>query len=383
MKILIAEDDVVTRKMLASLLTRWDFAVTTVGTGTEAWEMLQAEDAPNLVLLDWQMPGLDGVDICRLLREKSALRHKYLILLTSRSETEDVISGLEAGADDYLTKPFDKGELLARISVGRRTLLLQQELALSLQTIEDTMQRLQSNFLWGQKLADMDGCSTAIESISYGKADGDFYEFYRMSPTQFDLVVGDVMGKGMIAALLGAAATHSMTRAFSDLMITSHDHARPTPQSLVQHLSERISPELYDMDSFITLFYCRFDLNVMKMTFVGCGHPSPMIYNYRTQTHRQLNGQNTPIGFIKHDQLIEATLPIEAGDVILFCSDGITEARNTEWELYGDRRLSALLERTAGKSPKDILVALNNDCREFVGDIGFSDDATCIVVQVE
>lgn len=382
MKILIAEDDIVTKKMLASLLTRWDFSVITAGTGTEAWNLLQAADAPNLALLDWQMPGLDGLEICQLLRGQPALRHKYIILLTSRSNTVDVINGLQAGADDYLTKPFDKGELLARISVGRRTLQLQQHLAQSLQTIEDTMRRVQSTFLWGQPLGDISGCATAIKSISFGKADGDFHEFYRLSPTQFDLVVGDVMGKGMIAALLGAAATHSMTRGYHELLIAAHDGAWPVPQALVQHLSERISEELYDMDSFLTLFFCRFDLRAMLVTFVGCGHPAPLIYNPVSRTHRQLLGQNSPIGFVKRDMLREDTARIAPGDIVLFCSDGISEARNSAGELYGDARLRAVLERHAEQTPAEILHALNEDCRTFVGECGFHDDATSIVVRI-
>jgi len=383
MKILIAEDDVVTQKMLASLLTRWDFTVSTADTGTEAWEMLTAADSPNLVLLDWQMPGLDGVDICRLLRQQQELCHKYVILLTSRSDTDDVINGLQAGADDYLTKPFNKRELQARISVGRRTLELQMHLTQSLQTIEDTMQRLQATFLWGHTVEDIDGCTVALESIAHGKADGDFYECYRISPSQFDLVVGDVMGKGMIAALLGAAATHSMTRGYHELLIAAHGASWPSPQALVQHLSEEISRELYDMDSFLTLFYCRFDFDNMQVTFVDCGHPCPLVYNPRSRTHRQLSGNNSPIGFVKQDHLLEEIAPITPGDIVLFYSDGISEARNAVGELYGEERLRELLAQQADQAPREILAAINQDCRAFVGSMGFNDDATCIVVQVQ
>ena len=383
MKILVADDDIVTKKMLASLLTRWEFTVLTASTGSEAWQLLLEPDAPDLVLLDWQMPGMDGVDICRQLRQLETHRHKYIILLTSRSETDDIVTGLQAGADDYLTKPFDKGELHARISVGRRTLQLQQNLAQSLQTIEETMQRLQANFLWGHAVTGLLGCSIAVDSISYEKTDGDFYDFYTLTPTQFDLVIGDVMGKGMIAALLGSATTHSMARAYRDLLAETRHDILPTPQALVQRLSAQICPQLYDMESFVTLFYCRVDLRMMQVTYVDCGHPEPLIYNRHTHTHRSFAVQNSPIGFLPNDHVCEDTMPIMPGDLLLFYSDGISEARNSAGEMFGEGRLQTLLEQFADQTPGELVSSLNQACQVFVGETGFSDDATCIVIRIE
>jgi DNA-binding response OmpR family regulator len=129
MKTLIAEDDSVSRRLLQAALTKWGYDVVPVTNGREAWETLQQPEAPHLVILDWLMPDMDGVQICRQARQSPVLQNRYIILLTSRGSKEDVVSGLEAGADDYVTKPFDHGELRARVQVGSRVVKLQAALA--------------------------------------------------------------------------------------------------------------------------------------------------------------------------------------------------------------------------------------------------------------
>ncbi len=128
MRILIAEDDSVTRRVLSARLRRWCYEVTAVADGQAALELLTGNDPPRLALLDWEMPGMDGVDICGRVRESASGRYSYLILLTGRESQQDLVVGLRAGADDYLRKPFDEAELEARLRVGIRILTLQEEL---------------------------------------------------------------------------------------------------------------------------------------------------------------------------------------------------------------------------------------------------------------
>src|ERR1700680_3816560 len=123
--VLIAEDDPIFRRILESWFRRWDYQVTAVQNGLDAWEVLQKDDAPQLAVLDWMMPGLDGIELCRRIRSRDQGPYRYLILLTAKDNKQDVIAGLEAGADDYLTKPFDVDELHARIRAGKRILDLQ------------------------------------------------------------------------------------------------------------------------------------------------------------------------------------------------------------------------------------------------------------------
>ena len=128
MKILIAEDNMTTRRILETILVKWNYDVISACDGNEAWEKLQEKDPPKLIILDWMMPGINGVEICRRLRRLDAVEPMYIILLTARDEKNDIVEGLGAGADDYIAKPFDKGELRARIDVGRRVVELQTAL---------------------------------------------------------------------------------------------------------------------------------------------------------------------------------------------------------------------------------------------------------------
>jgi phosphoserine phosphatase RsbU/P len=128
MKILIAEDDTVSRTMLQAVLTKWGYTVISTEDGDTAFETFQQEDAPQLALLDWEMPGLSGPDLCSRLRQCKDKEPLYLILLTSRNNSEDLVQGLEAGADDYVVKPYNMAELQARINVGRRMIVLQNQM---------------------------------------------------------------------------------------------------------------------------------------------------------------------------------------------------------------------------------------------------------------
>jgi diguanylate cyclase (GGDEF)-like protein/PAS domain S-box-containing protein len=129
MRVLIADDDPVSLRVLEARLLKWKYEVIVARDGDEALAVLQGTDAPMLAILDWVMPGMDGVEVCRRVRQLPTATASYFILLTSKSETADVIAGLEAGADDYLTKPFAGGELRARIDVGARVIGLQKKLA--------------------------------------------------------------------------------------------------------------------------------------------------------------------------------------------------------------------------------------------------------------
>ncbi len=137
MRILIAEDDMVSRRVLEATLAKFGYEVEVAADGAQAWAALQREDAPSIAILDWMMPELDGVEICRRVRARpTTTTPPYLILLTAKSGKEDVVIGLDAGANDYLTKPFDRAELRARVQVGAHVLELQANLATRVRELE-------------------------------------------------------------------------------------------------------------------------------------------------------------------------------------------------------------------------------------------------------
>ena len=128
MKVLVAEDDVTSRSILQAVMGKWGYDVVTAQDGEVAWEILQRPDAPQMALLDWMMPGLDGVELCRRVRAQETDEPPYLIILTARGEKPDIVAGLKAGADDYIAKPYNSEELQARLGVGMRVLELQDHL---------------------------------------------------------------------------------------------------------------------------------------------------------------------------------------------------------------------------------------------------------------
>jgi diguanylate cyclase (GGDEF)-like protein len=135
MKVLIADDDDVLRHILQAKLTKWGYEVVEAKDGLEAWRLLQGNNAPQMAILDWIMPGMDGVEVCKEVRKREGQSYTYLLLLTAKHRKEDVVVGMEAGADDYIAKPFDHQELKVRLRAGRRILDLQGELLAARETL--------------------------------------------------------------------------------------------------------------------------------------------------------------------------------------------------------------------------------------------------------
>ncbi len=142
MKVLVADDDAATRLLSETVLKSWGYEVCTATDGAEALCLLENGPRPDIALLDWMMPVRDGLEICRIIRAKPQTVPVYVILLTSLGGRENIIQGLQAGADDYITKPFDRGELRARLEVGRRIVELQRSLVERVQQLEDALARV-------------------------------------------------------------------------------------------------------------------------------------------------------------------------------------------------------------------------------------------------
>jgi diguanylate cyclase (GGDEF)-like protein len=140
-KILIAEDDAISRRLLETILRKWGYEVVVAHDGSQAWEELQKEDSPRLAILDWMMPGMDGVEVCGKVRDRTGSPYVYILLLSAKSQREDLVRGLESGADDYITKPFDANELKVRLRAGRRILDLQTQLMSAQDAMRDQASR--------------------------------------------------------------------------------------------------------------------------------------------------------------------------------------------------------------------------------------------------
>jgi sigma-B regulation protein RsbU (phosphoserine phosphatase) len=195
MKVLIADDDMVSRRLLSAALVKWGYEVVTCSNGLEAYQALLAEEAPRLAILDWLMPGKDGVQLCQEIRQRLPLKPTYVILLTARGDSEDIITGLQSGADDYVTKPFYPEELQARVQVGVRIIELQLTLADRARELESTLGRVKQ--LQGllpicsycQKIRDDKNYWQQIEGYIAQHSTAQFS--YSICPTCSEKVAGD------------------------------------------------------------------------------------------------------------------------------------------------------------------------------------------------
>ncbi len=143
MKVLVAEDDLVSQHVLVTVLENWGYEVDAVDDGRKAWQILQNEDRPMLAILDWMMPEMSGVDVCRQLREIKTDTPTYVIMLTALTTKDHIVEGLEAGANDYVAKPFDMAELKARLHVGQRVIDLQTALSDRVNELQEALNHVQ------------------------------------------------------------------------------------------------------------------------------------------------------------------------------------------------------------------------------------------------
>ncbi len=147
MRVLIADDSLLSRRLLEETLKGWGYEVSAAADGAEAWRILSGENPPTLAIFDWMMPGFTGPELCQKIRENARERYTYILLLTSRAERHDLVEGMDAGADDYVTKPFEREELQVKLRAGRRIIDLQEELlatreALRVQATRDYLTQL-------------------------------------------------------------------------------------------------------------------------------------------------------------------------------------------------------------------------------------------------
>jgi two-component system cell cycle response regulator len=195
-KVLIAEDDVVSRRLLEAMLTKWEYEVTVTHDGVEAWEVLQGADPPPLAILDWMMPGLDGVEVCRKVRQRRQEPYIYLLLLTTKGSKENIIEGLDAGADDYLTKPFDPHELQVRLRTGMRIVKLQAEIIEAREALRILATHDALTGVWNRRaILDMLGTELVRSSrdvLPVAVAMADLDHFKRINDT-YGHVVGDAV----------------------------------------------------------------------------------------------------------------------------------------------------------------------------------------------
>lgn len=331
---------------------------------------------PDLILLDIMMAGMDGYQVCTCLKASPHTRHIPVIFLSALSETRDKTQGFQVGAIDYITKPFHLAEIKARVKAH-----------LSLQKIRDReiqiAAKIQKDLLQAHLIPDIPGVHVTQLTRPSQQVDGDFFDFFQINDRCFDLVVGDVMGKGIAAALLGAALKNHFLRILHKLSFGFGTCGIPSIEDIVSGVHAGMIDELGELETFATLCYARFDLETRQLSFIDCGHMRTIHYRRAVDNCQLLRGENMPLGFPETTPFRPTDITFGPGDVFCFYSDGLTEAYAPDGRFYGENRLVGFIETVAQHQPEKIVRNLWQDVVRFSGSEQFQDDITCLVIKFD
>jgi PAS domain S-box-containing protein len=242
--------------------------------------------------------------------------------------------------------------------------------------------RIQQTLLLDPPPTDVPGVEVAALSVPSQRIDGDFYIFIRHSNRALDVIVGDVMGKGVPAALLGAATKSHFLRALGDLMAVSKGGELPAPREVVMLAHAGVVRHLIELESFVTLCYLRLDLSRKLFELVDCGHTGILRLHGRTGRSEIVHGRNLPLGVREGEIYEQISAAFEPGDLLVLYSDGITEARNPEKELFGVERLQECIRSQAGKGPSDLIQSIREAVAVFSQSAALGDDLTTVAIRI-
>lgn len=248
--------------------------------------------------------------------------------------------------------------------------------------LSETGSRIQQTLLLGQPPTDLIGVEIASLTVPSLDVDGDFYDFHRWDAYAFDVVLGDVMGKGVPAALTGAATKSQFPKAMTTILAASEPGTIPRTDSIVQSVHDQLSERLISLETFVTVCYARFDLLKRSLTYVDCGHMSTVVYRADSKSCITIQGDNLAFGFVPYEEYHQFSTPLAEDDVFVFYSDGVTEAANIDDELFGLDRLLEFVTEQGGCSAEQISQALYDRIKEWTGTDKSTDDLTCVVVKI-
>ncbi|MFH1488614.1 MAG: SpoIIE family protein phosphatase [Pseudomonadota bacterium] len=241
--------------------------------------------------------------------------------------------------------------------------------------------RIQKTLLFGTPPRNIAGLQISSLTIPSQRIDGDFYDFFRHTRWCMDLIVGDVMGKGVPAALLGAGTKTQFLRAVSNLVAASD--RLPAPEDIVQLAHNRLVKELIKLESFVTLCYARIEMKERRVFLVHCGHTRSIHYQANTRTCKTLEGPNVPFGFREEEIYKQIQFSVEPGDALFFYSDGITEAQNRKGEFFEETRLAECVRKNGHLSPPNLINKVLAAAVAFSQSEAFPDDLTCVALKIE
>lgn len=395
--VLIVDDSKAQRKILSMQLARWGYPTVEAASGDEALALCRATDF-QIVLSDWMMPGMTGLEFCHAFRALPREGYGYFILLTSKSEKAEIADGLENGADDFLTKPVSADELRARLRAGERILGMQDELVEKnrligstlgeLQKLYDSLDRdliearkLQQALVRDRQLEFSTG-SAAVLLRPSGHVGGDLVGTFQINSNTIAIYSVDVAGHGIASAMMTArlAALLSGGSPDQNIALSGSAYGRPEawPPEMVAHRLNRMMTEGFAVDQYFTMAYAEIDLFTGQVRLVQAGHPHPMILRADGGIE-QIGAGGLPIGLIEGCLYDRVSFTLAPHDRLFLMSDGITECPDRLGNELGVEGLKALLHKSKGLDNAALLESLIWDLTEFAGQADFPDDVSGIL----
>lgn len=391
MKVLIAEDDRVSRRMLQRQLEKWGHEVIAAVDGKDAWEKFQADDF-SIVVSDWMMPEMDGIELVRRIREAETTGYVFVILLTARSEKEDIIVGMEAGADDFLSKPFDQGELRVRLRAGERIINLERDLAQRNELLQVANKRMTRDLEAAARVQQSLLPSTMPEvpqvrfAWRYRPCDelaGDFLNVFRLGEKHIGMYVADVSGHGVAASLLSVSISRVMTPQLSasSLLMKPDAHGGYqviSPAEVVAELNRRFPMEGCG-DRYFTIVYGVLDLESCEFRYASAGHPAVVILR-PGQMPKAFEVSSLAVGWVDDVKYDEHTLQLASGDRLLLYTDGIPEAMSPKMEQLGEQRMFESLDKSRSQPLDESVAALVHTVEDWCSHTGPKDDVSLLAL---
>lgn len=400
LRALVVEDSTLQRRILSSALTKWGFEVFEAKSGQQAIDVCVLSP-PDIVVSDWMMPGMTGVEFCREFRAMARDSYGYFILLTSKSDKSEVAQGLDAGADDFVTKPVNQTELRARISAGERIIGMERQLQKKNTVIRETLNELtelhdamdrdlrqareiQHSLLPApETIIRRTKISTGMRSC--GHVGGDLVGLFQANERQVGFYNIDVSGHGITSALMTARISGYLSERFMDQNVALNKAIDGTfqirePSEVAHMLNERLLLEA-GVDQYFTMLFASLDLDSGVARITQAGHPSPV--HIKSSGEVEFLGQGGfPIGLLPDATFEQFEVSLKKGDRLLFCSDGLTEAKLKSGEELGNEGVAELILENRPNAGRGFLDALYFGlCAKLPEGVSLDDDISAIMVE--
>ncbi|MDM8566200.1 SpoIIE family protein phosphatase [Candidatus Halobeggiatoa sp. HSG11] len=359
MKILLVEDSDSTRLYLSVLLQQYGYDTVIASDGVQALALLEADHAIHLVLTDWLMPNMDGLELCKRIRSMSLQRYVYLVVLTQKSQKSALIESMEAGADDFLFKPVDKDELRVRIEAGRRMITLEQNLAAHNQQLQQAQAQIQRDLQAAahtqQSLLPKPCCLQGYQFdwrfYPSQWVAGDMLNYFPLTPEHIGFYQLDVSGHGIHSALLSFALYHRIINQLGHsgllLQATEQNGLVPTPPHQVAAELNQIFQS--EDGLYFTLLYGVIEISSGLVSFTQAGHPQPLKRDAVAQVE-YCGSNGFPIGLLPAADYETQQLWLMPGEMLLIYSDGVTDCQNLQGETFGGKRLVTVFSEAQNDS---------------------------------